>query len=203
MMSMIRKRRLKRMLDIFGALVGLVVLSPVFLLTLLAVWMDDRSPIFYSQTRVGLNGRHFRILKFRSMHRNADEHLGRLAADRSEDITFKMKHDPRVTRVGRIIRKLSIDELPQLYNVLRGEMSLVGPRPALPAEVARYTLAQRRRLEVKPGLTCLWQIKGRSDLNFEQQVAMDVEYISTHSLTTDISILARTFIAVLGGRGAY
>ncbi len=194
---------LKRLMDIVGALVGITTLSPLLLVTALAVWLEDRSPVFFMQTRVGLNGRHFSMLKFRSMYRDAETRKARLKADKAGSVTFKMKHDPRITRVGRIIRKLSIDELPQLGNVLRGEMSLVGPRPALPSEVALYTQQQQRRLWIKPGITCLWQISGRSELDFEQQVALDMEYISNQSLGKDLIILIKTLPAVIGGKGAY
>lgn len=192
----------KRLMDIAGATLGLIVLLPLFAAVPLAVWLDDRSPVLFSQMRVGRGGRPFRMLKFRSMHNGAEHSRTTLPSDRKGP-AFKMKDDPRVTRVGRIIRKLSLDELPQLVNVLRGEMSLVGPRPALPEEVRRYTPEQLHRLRVKPGMTCLWQIKGRGELCFDRQVALDVEYIESRSLGKDILILLKTVPAVISGRGAY
>jgi len=167
--------------------------------------LEDGGPALFWQTRVGQWGREFRFPKFRSMVTNAEEVRRQLAAanQHGDGITFKMKRDPRVTRIGAIIRKLSIDELPQLWITLAGDMSLVGPRPPLPEEVARYTLADRRRLDVKPGLTCIWQISGRSELPFEKQVRLDLQYIDSHSLLLDIALLLKTVPAILGGRGAY
>lgn len=195
---------LKRLLDIAGALAGLVMLSPVLLATALAVKFEDRGPVFYRQERVGKDGATFGMYKFRSMRVDADRLLDGLK-DRNESggVIFKMRQDPRVTRVGRVIRKLSIDELPQFYNVLRGDMSLVGPRPPVPREVAEYTPEDRRRLAVRPGITCLWQIGGRSELDFHQQVALDVQYIESRSFWMDVLILLKTVPAVLSGRGAY
>jgi len=195
---------LKRLLDVAGALAGLAMLSPVLLATALAVKIEDRGPVFYRQVRVGKDGATFGMYKFRSMRVDADRLLDGLK-DRNESggVIFKMRQDPRVTRVGRIIRKLSIDELPQFYNVLRGDMSLVGPRPPVPREVAEYGPADRRRLGVRPGITCLWQIGGRSELDFRQQVALDVQYIESRSFGMDLLILLKTVPAVLSGRGAY
>lgn len=195
----------KRLLDLVVSVTALGLLSPLFLLIALAIWLTDRGPILFWQTRVGQWGAEFPFPKFRSMVVNAEGLKEKLATlnDHQNGVTFKMKRDPRVTWIGRIIRKLSIDELPQLYCVLRGEMSLVGPRPALPKEVAKYTLADRRRLEVKPGLTCIWQVSGRGDLPFDRQVLLDIRYIESQSLALDLLLLFKTIPAVLIGRGAY
>jgi lipopolysaccharide/colanic/teichoic acid biosynthesis glycosyltransferase len=197
-------RMLKRGIDIIGSLFGLILLSPVFALTALAIKVEDRGPVFFSSDRAGKWGKRFKMYKFRSMILEADQ-LKEDLLDQNETggVIFKMKHDPRITRVGRLIRKLSIDELPQLYNVLRGDMSLVGPRPHPPKEVELYTLTDRRRLDATPGLTCFWQVSGRSDINFETQVRLDVQYIESQSLLGDLKLLLKTIPAVLTGRGAY
>lgn len=196
---------LGRMLDLVGATLAAVVLSPLMVLTWLAIRWEDGGPAIYVQQRVGKDGKLFPLFKFRSMVINADHMQARLAArnESAAGVIFKMRRDPRITRVGSIIRKLSVDELPQLLNVLRGEMSLVGPRPALPAEVACYTQSQRARLSVPPGITCLWQIGGRSDIDFKGQLQLDMRYIRERSLWSDVSILLRTVPAVLSARGAY
>ena len=198
-------RALKRLVDIAGALVAMLLLSPVFLAVALCIKLTDRGPVIYVQTRVGKWGREFPFPKFRSMVVNADKLKDQLLGQshHGASITFKMKKDPRVTWIGRIIRKLSIDELPQLWCVLNGDMSLVGPRPPVPREVALYTLSDRRRLDVKPGLTCIWQVSGRADIPFEKQVVLDVDYIESRSLWLDVKILLKTVPAVLFGRGAY
>lgn len=197
-------RALKRGVDVLGSLVGLTLLFPLFAVTAAAIRLDSPGPIFFKQERVGKWGKPFTMFKFRSMLVNADEMKAQLM-DQNESgrVMFKIKRDPRITRVGAIIRKLSIDELPQLYNVLRGDMSLIGPRPPVPKEVAEYTLADRRRLEVIPGITCIWQVSGRSDIDFEGQVALDVQYIESQTIWGDILILLKTVPAVLSGRGAY
>ncbi len=196
----------KRFMDILVAAVAILVLSPLFLLVAVAIMVEDRgSPLFY-QKRVGQWGQEFRFPKFRSMVMDAEKRKQDLLAVNQhggEGVTFKMKRDPRITRVGAIIRKLSIDELPQLWCVLKGQMSLVGPRPPVPSEVARYTLADRRRLDIKPGLTCIWQVSGRSELAFDKQVSLDVQYIDSHSIWMDIALLLKTIPAILTGRGAY
>jgi lipopolysaccharide/colanic/teichoic acid biosynthesis glycosyltransferase len=196
---------IKRLIDIIVGGGALIVLGPLFLFVALAIKLTDHGPVMFWQTRVGQWGREFRFPKFRSMVVNAEALKDQLAAlnDHANGVTFKMKKDPRVTWIGRIIRKLSIDELPQLVCVLNGEMSLVGPRPALPKEVAKYKLADRRRLDVKPGLTCIWQVSGRGDIPFVQQVELDVKYIESQSLSFDLRLLALTVPAVLLGRGAY
>jgi lipopolysaccharide/colanic/teichoic acid biosynthesis glycosyltransferase len=280
-------RVIKRAIDIFAALAGLLLLLPLFLVVALLIKLTDGGPVLFWQSRVGRWGREFPFPKFRSMVANAEEikrrmvellthvraELGRLAEERPDlapevreglrrfareplpkvaklmakfppdvraaieglgkevltrmvaemrdldpksqkilaamqndhanSITFKMRNDPRVTWIGKIIRKLSIDELPQLWCVLKGDMSLVGPRPPVPSEVAEYTLADRRRLDAKPGLTCIWQVSGRGDIPFDQQVQLDVQYINSHSVWLDIKLLLKTVPAVLLGKGAY
>ncbi|MBR9825711.1 MAG: WecB/TagA/CpsF family glycosyltransferase [Alphaproteobacteria bacterium] len=196
---------LKRALDITVAAAAVAALSPLLLLTTLAIRLESKGSILFRQVRVGENGETFEMLKFRSMFMDAEARLEDLLAanDRNDGVTFKLKHDPRVTRVGRIIRKYSIDELPQLFNVLRGEMSLVGPRPALPREVANYSKVDLRRLKGKPGITGIWQVSGRADIPFQRMVEMDVDYLNNRSLITDIIILARTPLVVIMAKGAY
>jgi lipopolysaccharide/colanic/teichoic acid biosynthesis glycosyltransferase len=196
---------LKRLMDITAALVLLVLLAPLLAVVAVCIKCTDGGPVLFWQTRIGQWGREFAFPKFRSMVMNAESLKDQLVArsDHADQRTFKMKRDPRVTWIGRIIRKLSIDELPQLWNVLVGQMALVGPRPPVPREVAQYTLQDRRRLDVKPGLTCLWQIGGRADIPFPQQVQLDIQYIESRSLRGDVGILLKTIPAVLLGRGAY
>lgn len=196
---------LKRLLDIAVSVAALIVLSPLFLLTGLAIWIENPGPVFYVSIRVGCNGRHFRFYKFRSMVVNAEKIKNELTAqnESSAGVIFKMKKDPRITKTGSIIRRFSIDELPQLFNVLKGDMSLVGPRPPIPAEVAQYTLEQRKRLHVIPGITCLWQVSGRSDIPFTDQVRLDLQYIQSAGFLNDIRLLLKTIPAVLSGKGAY
>ena len=195
----------KRIFDFISSLILLVLLSPLFLLIALLIKLEDGGPAFFSQTRVGKGGRHFMMWKFRSMYLDAEQRLKELLEynRHSDGVTFKMKDDPRITRVGRWLRRSSLDELPQLVNVLIGDMSLVGPRPPLPREVALYSPAERRRLAVTPGLTCLWQIGGRSEIDFSGQVELDVQYIESQSFWGDVKILLKTIPAVLSGRGAY
>jgi exopolysaccharide biosynthesis polyprenyl glycosylphosphotransferase len=195
----------KRALDIIGSACALVGLAPLFGLIALLIKLEDRGPILFRQVRVGRFGREFKMLKFRSMRVDAEARLKELLAknQHSGGITFKIKDDPRVTRIGKWIRKFSLDELPQFWNVFRGDMSLVGPRPPVPREVALYTLADRRRLAVKPGITCIWQISGRAEIDFPGQVQLDVRYIESRSLWQDIKILVKTVPAVLTGSGAY
>jgi lipopolysaccharide/colanic/teichoic acid biosynthesis glycosyltransferase len=195
----------KRTLDIVGSFVALVLLSPIFTLIAVLIKLEDRGPILFSQVRVGRHGREFRMFKFRSMRVDAEARLRELLAKNQHGtgVTFKIKSDPRITRVGHWIRKYSFDELPQFYNVLIGDMSLVGPRPPVPREVALYTLADRRRLAVTPGITCIWQISGRAEIDFPGQVQLDVRYIESCSLRQDLKILWKTIPAVLSGNGAY
>jgi lipopolysaccharide/colanic/teichoic acid biosynthesis glycosyltransferase len=195
----------KRLLDITVALTALVVLSPLFLIVALCVKLTDGGPVFFRQKRVGLNGMVFDFFKFRSMCVDAEARKAELLRlnKHGNSITFKMLRDPRVTWVGRILRKTSIDEAPQLWNVLIGEMTLVGPRPAVVAEVQRYTPRERRRLAVVPGLTCIWQVSGRADLDFQQQVELDCRYIRERSMWLDLKLMVLTIPAVLSGKGAY
>lgn len=195
----------KRTVDIVGSGCALLLLSPLFGLIALLIKLEDRGPVLFRQIRVGQHGRQFRMLKFRSMRVDAEARLKELLAQNqhSGGVTFKLKHDPRITRIGRWIRKFSFDELPQFWNVFRGDMSLVGPRPPVPREVALYSLADRRRLAVKPGITCIWQISGRAEIDFPGQVQLDVRYIESRSFWQDIKILCKTVPAVLSGNGAY
>lgn len=194
----------KRALDIVASSILLISLSPLFLVTALAIKIENPGPAFYSQTRVGKWGKLFTMVKFRSMVMGADKMKDDLMdQDEAGGVIFKIKRDPRITRVGQIIRKLSIDELPQLWNVLKGDMSLVGPRPPVPREVAEYEYSDRRRLDVIPGITCIWQVSGRSEIDFEGQVNLDVQYIESQSFWTDTKILLKTIPAVLLGKGAY
>ena len=195
-------RAAKRALDLALTLAGLLAIWPILLLVALAIKVDTRGPVFFVQTRVGKDGRTFRIVKFRSMVAGADAMLAGLSGDR-DGICFKAKDDPRITRIGRILRRTSLDELPQLWNVLLGQMSLVGPRPALPREVAAYPAPARARLVALPGITGLWQVSGRADLGFDDMIALDVDYVRHPSLRRDLAILWRTLAVVLNGRGAY
>ena len=195
----------KRSIDILGSLVGMILLSPVYLAIAAAVKFTSPGPVIFSQTRVGRYGRHFRFYKFRSMRVDAEaQKAALLAKNESKDgVIFKMKDDPRITKVGKFLRRTSLDELPQLWNVFIGDMSLVGPRPPVPSEVAEYTLEDRKRLDVIPGITCLWQIKGRSDIPFNEQVRLDKEYILAPGFWKDVKILLKTIPAIIGGKGAY
>ena len=194
----------KRLLDIVASMTLMTLFSPVFVVTVLIIKIESSGPAFYSQIRVGKWGKHFKFYKFRSMVTGADKMKDQLLdKDESGGITFKMRRDPRITEFGRIMRKLSIDELPQLWNVLKGDMSMVGPRPPVPREVEEYKYADRRRLDTIPGITCIWQVSGRSDIDFKGQVRLDVQYIESLSFWGDIKILFKTIPAVLLGRGAY
>jgi len=196
---------LKRILDVLASGMGLLALAPLLLSVMCIIKMEDGGPFFFQQQRVGLRGRLFGMWKFRSMVPDADKIKAELVQqnEMSGGVTFKMKNDPRMTRIGRFIRKYSIDELPQLWNVFRGEMSLVGPRPPVPGEVNEYTLEQRQRLLAKPGLTCFWQVGGRSEIDFEGQVELDLKYIRSENFFLDLKLLLMTVPAVLLGKGAY
>nr|WP_233671713.1 sugar transferase [Pediococcus pentosaceus] len=197
-------RFFKRMLDIVASVIGLIVLSPVFLIVSLAIKAEDRGPIFYSQVRFGKGQRPFKMWKFRSMVVDADKKLEKLLEQNEVGgAMFKMKEDPRITKVGRFTRKHSLDELPQLWNVLIGEMSLVGPRPPLEREVADYSEYDKQRLIVKPGCTGFWQVTARNDVDFEGMVRLDLEYIERSSVLFDIGILFRTVAIVFKPNGAY
>lgn len=198
------KRCGKRVLDLTLGSVLFAAAVPVMALAAAAIKLDSRGPVFHRAVRVGRGGRKFTFLKLRSMRVGAEELRGLLLhLNQAEGPAFKLHNDPRVTRVGRWLRKLSLDELPQLYHVLQGHMSLVGPRPPFPEEVERYEPWMLRRLSVTPGLTCLWQIRGRSDLSFEEWMRLDLEYVDRQSFRLDVAILARTLPAVLSARGAY
>jgi lipopolysaccharide/colanic/teichoic acid biosynthesis glycosyltransferase len=194
----------KRALDLIASGTFLLAFSPLYLLIALLIRLEDGAPALFAQTRVGRLGREFKMYKFRSMCPDAEARLQEVLAQNQhqEGVTFKIKDDPRLTRVGKWLRKFSLDELPQVWNVFRGEMSLVGPRPPLPREVAHYSLADRRRLAVKPGITCLWQIGGRSNIDFSGQVRLDVQYIETANIATDVKILLQTVPAVIAAKGA-
>ena len=195
----------KRLMDIVLSILAIIAFSAVFLITALLVKLTSPGPIIFSQVRVGRYGRHFKFYKFRSMYIDAEARKAELMKlnESGDGVIFKMKRDPRITPVGRFIRKFSIDELPQLFNVLLGDMSLVGPRPPLPSEVRTYTLEERKRLNITPGITCLWQVSGRSELPFSKQIALDKEYIASRSAWKDFLILLKTIPAILTGRGAW
>ncbi len=195
----------KRLIDIIGASLGLLFLSSFFIIVAILIKVQDsKGPVFFKQQRVGKNGKIFNMYKFRSMVSNAEELLESLL-DKNETsgAMFKMKDDPRITRIGKFIRKTSIDELPQLWNVLKGDMSLVGPRPPLPREVDEYTEYDMQRLLVTPGCTGLWQVSGRSNIGFEGMVELDLKYISERSLLNDIKILLKTVLVLFGSKDAY
>jgi len=195
---------LKRSADFIVSLIGIILISPLLLLIALMIKLDSKGPILIKQKRIGKNGASFHMLKFRSMVENAEQLKEALAdLNEADGPVFKMKNDPRVTRVGRFLRKYSLDELPQLFNVLLGQMSLVGPRPPLPSEVEQYTDYHWRRFDVRPGITGLWQVSGRSDLPFEEWVKLDIYYIEHWSLSLEFKILLKTIPAVLKGDGAY
>jgi lipopolysaccharide/colanic/teichoic acid biosynthesis glycosyltransferase len=180
-----------------------VLLSPLLLVVAILVKVTSKGPIFFKQERVGLYGRHFHMLKFRSMVVNAEELKASLMKlNEQTGPVFKMTRDPRVTTIGRFIRKFSIDELPQLVNVLRGEMTIVGPRPPIPQEVEKYEAWQRRRLSVRPGITCVWQVSGRNEISFEEWMYLDMQYIDNWSLGQDLRLIFKTVPVVLTGRGA-
>jgi len=199
-----RARAVKRAIDLLGAGAGLLLLSPTLALIAVAIKLDDPTgPVLFAQERSGLGGRCFTMWKFRSMVPEAEDIQSDLLADNEmSGPVFKMKLDPRVTRVGSWLRRWSLDELPQLWNVLRGDMSLVGPRPPLPSEVARYQRWQLRRLTVPPGITCIWQVSGRNTIDFDTWMRLDLEYIDSWSLRLDIHLLLKTIPAVISGVGA-
>ena len=196
---------LKRIFDVIASALFLLVFSPLFLLIAALIKIEDGGPIFFPQTRVGKFGREFKMWKFRSMCLDAEAKMKELLAknQHAEGVTFKIKNDPRITKIGKWLRKFSLDELPQFFNVLIGDMSLVGPRPPVPREVALYSIAHRQRLLVQPGITCFWQIGGRSEIDFSGQVQLDVRYIESQSFFLDLKILLKTIPAVLNGKGAY
>ena len=196
---------LKRTLDIVGATLGFILLSWLFLIVAILIKIDDpKGPVFFKQTRVGKNEKAFKMYKFRSMVTDAEERLAELLhKNEVSGAMFKMKDDPRVTKIGKFIRKTSIDELPQFWNVLKGEMSLVGPRPPLPREVEEYSPYDKQRLVVTPGCTGLWQVSGRNRLNFDEMVDLDLEYIANRNILYDLRIIFKTFLMFLGSKDAY
>ena len=198
-------RTIKRIFDFIAALLAVVILSPTFLIIAIAIKINDpHGPVFYTQERVGKDGRRFRMFKFRSMITNADELLEKLKEQNEiEGAMFKMKNDPRITSVGRFIRKYSLDELPQLLNVVGGSMSIVGPRPPLPYEVDQYTDYDKQRLMVKPGATGMWQVGGRNALNFDQMVELDLTYINERSIWLDLKIMFETVKVMIKPNAAY
>jgi len=194
----------KRVLDFVAALLGLILLSPVFLIVSILIKLESEGEVIFSQTRIGLKGKKFKMYKFRSMVKNAEELKAKLATQNEmSGPMFKMKEDPRVTKVGKFIRKTSIDELPQLINVLKGEMSLVGPRPSLPKEVENFEDWMLRRLEVKPGLTCYWQVSGRNNIDFEDWMKLDIQYVEDRNFCLDLKLIFKTFFVLFGDKNAY
>ena len=203
----VRKRKgyefLKRSMDIVGSLCGLVLLSPILLIIMVLIKLESKGPIIFSQDRVGRYGKKFKMYKFRSMVVNAEE-LKKKLMDQNEmsGPMFKMKDDPRVTKIGKFIRKTSLDEIPQLVNVLKGDMSLVGPRPSLPKEVEQFEDWMHIRHEVKPGLTCYWQVSGRNNIDFEDWMKLDVKYVGDRSLWGDIKLILKTVGVLFGDKNA-
>ena len=194
---------MKRCIDLILSLIGMIVLIPVFIITAIAIKLDSKGKVIFAQERVGYKGNKFRMYKFRSMVSDAEELKSKLL-DKNEmsGPMFKMKEDPRVTKVGKFIRRTSIDELPQIINVIKGEMSLVGPRPSLPNEVEQFEPWMMERLSVKPGLTCYWQVSGRSDINFDDWMKLDVKYVRERNLLIDIKLILRTFLVFFGDKHA-
>ena len=194
---------IKRIIDIVASFTGLIVLSPLMLVVSILIKLESKGEVIFKQKRVGLNGKEFDMYKFRSMVVNAEELKEKLAAQNEmSGPMFKMKDDPRVTKVGKFIRKTSLDELPQLWNVLKGDMSLVGPRPSLPKEVAQFEDWMHKRLEVKPGLTCYWQVSGRNNIDFEDWMKLDVKYVEERNLWIDIKLICKTVFVLFGDKNA-
>ena len=195
---------IKRLIDVVCSFLGVLVLSPLFIIIAIIIKTTSKGPVFFSQRRVGKNGKEFYMYKFRSMVVNAEELKEKLSAQNEmSGPMFKMKDDPRVTKVGKFIRKTSIDELPQLWNVLKGDMSLVGPRPSLPKEVAQFEDWMYKRLEVKPGLTCYWQVSGRNNIDFEDWMKLDVKYVKERNLWIDIKLIFKTVGVLFGDKNAH
>ncbi|MGG7058026.1 sugar transferase [Clostridium tertium] len=193
----------KRLIDIIGALFGLILLSPILIIVGFLIKLESKGPIIFAQKRVGLNGKEFKMYKFRSMVANAEEIKEKLKEkNEMSGPMFKIKDDPRITKVGKFIRKTSIDELPQLINVLKGDMSLVGPRPSLPNEVKEFEYWMLKRLDVKPGLTCYWQVMGRNNIDFENWMKLDVKYVNERSFWLDIKLIFKTFFVLFGDENA-
>ncbi|PEC51999.1 sugar transferase [Bacillus sp. AFS096315] len=207
--EIVEKRRIylitKRLIDLFGAIFGLILLLPVFILVAILIKLEDpKGPVFFYQTRVGKNGKEFKMYKFRSMVTDAEERLKELLKyNEVSGAMFKMKDDPRITKIGKFIRKTSIDELPQFINVLLGDMSLVGPRPPLPREVDEYTDYDKQRLLVTPGCTGLWQVSARNSVGFDEMVELDIEYIQKRNILFDIKIIFKTIQVLFGSKNAF
>ncbi|MBD5805698.1 sugar transferase [Lactobacillus sp. 0.1XD8-4] len=198
-------RTTKRVFDIIASIIALIILSPIFLVIAICIKIDDpRGPVFYSQVRVGKDGRQFKMYKFRSMVVNADELLAKLkSANEVNGAMFKIKNDPRITKVGKVLRKYSLDELPQLVNIVEGSMSIVGPRPPLVSEVKEYSNYDKQRLMVKPGATGMWQVGGRNDVDFDEMVRLDLSYIQKRSILLDLKIMFETVKIMIKPNGAY
>ena len=193
----------KRIIDIVGSFIGLIVLSPLMLIVSILIKLESKGEVIFKQKRVGLNGREFYMYKFRSMVINAEELKEQLESQNEmSGPMFKIKDDPRITKVGKFIRKTSIDELPQLINVIKGDMSLVGPRPSLPKEVEKFEQWMMERLEVKPGLTCIWQISGRNNIDFEDWMKLDIKYVRERSFKLDMKLILKTVLVLLGDKNA-
>ncbi|WP_294358133.1 sugar transferase [uncultured Clostridium sp.] len=193
----------KRAIDIVGSIIGLALLSPILLIVAIAIKLESKGPIIFSQKRIGLKGKEFKMYKLRSMVEDAEKlKKDLMKSNEMSGPMFKMKDDPRVTRVGKFIRKTSIDELPQLVNVLKGDMSLVGPRPSLPKEVKKFKPWMKKRLEVKPGLTCFWQVSGRNNIDFEDWMKLDIKYVEERSFWVDIKLIFKTFFVLFGDENA-
>lgn len=194
---------IKYIIDILGASVGIILLSPILIITALMIKIESDGPIIFSQERVGINGKMFKMYKFRSMVQNADEILDKLKhKNEMSGPMFKIKDDPRITKIGKFIRKTSIDELPQLFNVLKGDMSLVGPRPNLPREVSQFSEYHKQKLLATPGLTCYWQIMGRNNIDFNEWMELDIKYIRERSILLDIKLIFKTFFVLFGDDSA-
>lgn len=194
---------IKRLIDVVCSFLGLLVLSPLFIIIAIIIKTTSKGPVFFFQKRVGKNGKEFDMYKFRSMVVNAEELKEKLVAQNEmSGPMFKMKDDPRVTKVGKFIRKTSIDELPQLWNVLKGDMSLVGPRPSLPKEVKQFEKWMYKRLTVKPGLTCYWQVSGRNNIDFEDWMKLDISYVEDRNLWIDIKLIFKTVLVLFGDKNA-
>lgn len=194
---------IKRIIDILGVLGGVIILSPIYIVVAICIKLESKGPVLFSQERVGEGGRIFKMYKFRSMVINAEELKNKLnELNEVDGPMFKIKDDPRITKVGKFIRRTSIDELPQLFNVLKGEMSLVGPRPSLPVEVEKFEPWMKQRLEVKPGLTCYWQVTGRNSIGFEEWMKLDIKYVEDKSLLLDMKLIFKTFFVLFGDDNA-
>ena len=193
----------KRALDVIASFLGLVILSPIFLIVAILIKLESKGPAIFSQSRIGLNGKEFKMYKFRSMVQNAEELKEKLAKQNEmSGPMFKIKNDPRVTKVGKFIRKTSIEELPQLLNILKGDMTLVGPRPSLPREVEKFESWMLKRLEVKPGLTCYWQVSGRNNIDFYEWMKLDLKYVNDMNFWLDIKLIFKTVAVLFGDKNA-